>query len=210
VINYREQQEAAQRVVEAICLSGGEAVAIAGDVSRESEASGLVAQTVTRWGRLDVLVNNAGVTSDSLLVRTRTEEWHRVLDTNLNGAFLTTRAAVKQMIRQRGGRVINISSVVGLSGQAGQSNYAAAKAGLIGFSKSLALELAPREILVNVVAPGLIVSDMSAAMTPSAREALMGKIPLGRPGQPEEVASLATQGSYVTGQVFVVDGGLHM
>jgi 3-oxoacyl-[acyl-carrier protein] reductase len=174
-----------------------------------------VEATREQFGRVDILVNNAGMTRDALLVRMKDDDWDRVMDTNLKGAFLMTRAAARVMMRQRSGRVINISSTAGVMGNGGQANYSAAKAGLIGLTKATARELAHWSILVNAVAPGLIETDMTAAVPAAAREALLGQVPLGRIGSVQDVAEmvgfLAGDGaSYITGQVFHVNGGLYM
>jgi 3-oxoacyl-[acyl-carrier protein] reductase len=168
-----------------------------------------------RFGRLDLLVNNAGITRDGLLIRMKDDDWDRVMETNLRGAFLMTRAAAKSMVRQRSGRIINIASAAGAMGNAGQANYSAAKAGLVGFTKATARELAHWNILVNAVAPGLIETDMAAAIPAEAREALLAQVPLKRMGSARDVAEvvgfLAGDGAaYVTGQVFHVNGGLYM
>jgi 3-oxoacyl-[acyl-carrier protein] reductase len=170
---------------------------------------------VAAHGRIDHLVNNAGVTRDNLLLRMKDEEWRQVLDTNLTGAFLCTQAVLKPMLKQRSGRIITITSVVGLGGNAGQANYAASKAGVIGFTKSVAREVASRGITANAIAPGFIETDMTAAMSEKAREAVFAAIPLGRVGRPEDVAGAAVflvsdAAAYVTGQVLAVDGGFHM
>ncbi len=185
------------------------------DVADSAAVDALVKQVEGDFGSLDILVNNAGVTEDNLLLRLSDEDWDRVQDTNLKGAFHTIRAATKGMMRRRSGRIINITSVVGLTGNKGQANYAASKAGLIGLTKAVAKELASRGILCNAVAPGFIETEMTAAMTESAREQLSGQIPLGRLGSPDDVATvvrfLAGPGAgYITGQVIVVDGGMVM
>jgi 3-oxoacyl-[acyl-carrier protein] reductase len=195
--------------------SGGEALVAPGDVTDMKEIDGVVARAVDELGRLDVLVNNAGVTRDGLLVRMTEEQWRTVLDVNLTGAFLCTRAAAKAMLRQRSGRIVNISSVVGVMGNAGQVNYSASKAGLIGLTKSAARELAPRGITVNAVAPGFIVSPMTDELSDEAREKLSAMIPLGRLGLAQDVAEAVAflasgSASYITGQVLKVDGGMHM
>ena len=186
------------------------------DAARREDADGLVEAAKARFGRLDILVNNAGITRDGLLIRMKDEDWDRVLETNLKGAFLMTRAATKLMVRQKsGGRIVNVASAAGAMGNAGQANYSAAKAGLIGLTKAAARELAHWGILVNAVAPGLIETDMAAALPPEARDALLAQVPLKRIGTAREVAEvigfLAGDGAaYVTGQVFHVNGGLYI
>jgi 3-oxoacyl-[acyl-carrier protein] reductase len=185
------------------------------DVADPEQCNTLVKQVETDFGSLDVLVNNAGVTRDNLLMRIKDEDWDAVLDTNLRGAFNLMRAASRGMMKRRSGRIINISSVVGVTGNAGQANYAASKAGLIGMTKSVAKELAGRGVLVNAVAPGYIETDMTAELPEAARTALMSSIAMGRLGKPEDIAPavrfLAGPGaSYITGQVLVVDGGMVM
>jgi 3-oxoacyl-[acyl-carrier protein] reductase len=194
---------------------GGRVVGVAADAARREDADGLVEAARQAFGRLDVLVNNAGITRDTLLVRMKDEDWDQVMDVNLRGAFLMTRAGAKAMMRQRSGRIINIASTAGAMGNAGQVNFSAAKAGLIGLTKACARELAHWSILVNAVAPGLIETDMTSAISDAARAALMAQIPLARIGTAREVAEvvgfLAGDGaSYVTGQVFHVNGGLYM
>jgi 3-oxoacyl-[acyl-carrier protein] reductase len=201
--------------VSAIQAKGGKAEALALDVADRASVEAGVGQIVAQHGRIDHLVNNAGVTRDNLLLRMKDEEWRQVLDTNLTGVFLCTQAVLKPMLKQRSGRIVTITSVVGLGGNAGQANYAASKAGLIGFTKSVAREVASRGITANAIAPGFIETDMTAAMPEKAREALFGMIPLGRTGRPEDVAGAAVflvsdAAAYVTGQVLAVDGGFHM
>lgn len=196
-------------------LPGAGHQAFACDVADADAVAGLVSAVEEALGSLDILVNNAGVTEDNLLMRLKDEDWDRVLETNLKGAFLTIRAASRGMMRRRQGRIINISSVVGLTGNKGQVNYAASKAGLIGMTKAVAKELASRNILCNAVAPGFIETDMTAAMTDAAQDALKGQIPLGRLGTPNDIGAvvrfLAGPGAaYITGQVIVVDGGMVM
>jgi 3-oxoacyl-[acyl-carrier protein] reductase len=183
------------------------------DVTDVAAINSLVEAVERAFGSLDILVNNAGVTRDNIIVRLKDSDWTDVLDANLRGAFATSRAAARGMMKRRWGRIINISSIVGLMGNKGQSNYAASKAGLIGFTKSVARELASRNVLANVVAPGFIETDMTAAMSPEARTALQQQIPLERLGTPVDVANMVTflasdAASYITGQVFVVDGGM--
>jgi 3-oxoacyl-[acyl-carrier protein] reductase len=195
--------------------TGAAVAAVPGDVSKREDADRVVETARERFGRLDILVNNAGITRDGLLLRMKDEDWDRVLEVNLRGAFVMTRAAAKAMVRQKSGRIINISSAAGAMGNAGQVNYSASKAGLIGFTKASARELSHWSILVNAVAPGLIETDMAASIPAAAREGLLAQIPLGRVGTPREVAEvvgfLAGEGAtYITGQVFHVNGGLYI
>ena len=206
---------ALDELVEEIKAQGGQAWAVAGDVAVEADANNLVEQAVAVYDRLDILVNNAGITRDGLLLRMKSDDWDAVLDTNLKGAFLCIRAAAKIMSKQRAGRIINISSVVGEMGNAGQANYCASKAGLLGLTKSVARELARRNVTVNAVTPGFITTDMTDTLTDKAREALTEQIPLGRLGEADDVANAvlflaSDQSSYITGQVLGINGGMHM
>jgi 3-oxoacyl-[acyl-carrier protein] reductase len=204
----------ARAVADEIAGAGGRADAVALDVTAAGAAEEIVRATLERLGRIDILVNNAGIARDQLMLRMKREDWDAVLATNLTGAFALTQAVLKPMIRQRGGRIVCISSVVGQSGNAGQANYAASKAGLIGFAKAVALEVASRGITVNVVAPGLVETDMTRAITDGARDDWAAKIPLRRLGTPDDVASAvcflaSDEASYITGQVLAVNGGMY-
>ena len=206
--------ENARPVADEIVAAGGRAEAVSLDVTESGAAERLVAATVERHSRIDVLVNNAGIARDQLLLRMKRADWDAVLATNLTAAFTLSQAVLKPMIRQRGGRIVCISSVVGQSGNAGQANYAASKAGLIGFTKALALEVASRGITANVVAPGLIETDMTRALTESARDEWASKVPLRRLGTPADIASAvcflaSDEASYITGQVLAVNGGMY-
>lgn len=205
--------EQAQEVAAGIVAAGGQAMGVAADVASPQSAEALIQAAIDATGRLDILVNNAGITRDNLFVRMKQDEWDAVLDVNLHGVYNCTRAAVRPMMKQRFGRIINVSSIVGLMGNVGQTNYAASKAAVIGFSKSLARELASRNITVNVVAPGYIRSDMTDVLSDEIKEKLMEQIPMGRVGEPEEVAHAVLflvddASSYITGQTLVVDGGM--
>ncbi len=208
-------KEELEDVAREVRATGGTALVVPGDVTKAEEVDDVVRQVVSEFGRLDLLVNNAGITRDGLLLRMSDDQWRSVLEVNLTGAFLCSRAAAKVMLRQRSGRIINMASVVGIMGNAGQANYAASKAGLIGLTKSMARELAARGITVNAIAPGFIVSPMTDELSEEARQKLFSLIPLGRLGAAEDVAEavafFASPGaSYITGQVLKVDGGMHM
>jgi 3-oxoacyl-[acyl-carrier protein] reductase len=213
VINYAKSSTAADEVVAEIVAGGGEAIALQADVSKSEDVDKLIENTRTQFGQIDILVNNAGITRDTLMLRMKLEDWQAVIDLNLTGVFLCTKAVSKGMLKQKSGRIINIASVSGLMGNAGQANYSAAKAGVIGLTKTLAKEFATRGITVNAVAPGFIETDMTHDL--KAAE-ILKFIPLGRYGQPEEIAGmvrfLATDpaAAYITGQVFNVDGGMVM
>ncbi|MEO1133721.1 MAG: 3-oxoacyl-[acyl-carrier-protein] reductase [Cyanobacteria bacterium J06639_1] len=213
VVNYARSADAANEVVAEIADAGGEAIAIGGNMAEAEAVDALFAQTMDKWGRVDVLVNNAGITRDTLLLRMKPADWQAVIDLNLTGVFLCLKAATKIMMKQRQGRIINITSVVGIAGNAGQANYSAAKAGVIGLTKTAARELSSRNITVNAVAPGFIATQMTADLN---AEPILAGIPLGRMGEPEEVAGavrfLAADpaAAYITGQVLNVDGGMVM
>jgi len=214
-VTGRDQQRATEVAGEIAALSGRDVRGYAADVAETAQAIALVEAVEKDFGQLDILVNNAGLTRDNLLMRLKDDDWDAVINANLRGAFATCRAASRGMMKRRWGRIINVASVVGLIGNKGQANYAASKAGLIGMTKSIAKELASRNILANVVAPGFIETDMTAAMSAEARASMSAGIPLERLGTPEDIAGIvAVLASdltrYVTGQVFVVDGGLVM
>lgn len=213
VLTYTGSQAAADRVVAGIRDSGGVASAARVDVTDRAASNALVDAVVAEHARIDILVNNAGITRDGLLVRMSDEDWDGVIETNLTGAFVMTRAVAKHMMKQRSGAIVNVASIVGLSGNAGQANYAAAKAGMIGLTKSVARELAPRSIRVNAVAPGFIETDMTASLPATVREAALERIALRRFGSPTDVAKAVAflasdDAAYITGQVIVVDGGM--
>ncbi len=213
VVNYANSSAAAEEIVEEIVAGGGNAITLQADVSKAEEVENLFKAVMDKWQRIDILVNNAGITRDTLLLRMKPEDWQAVIDLNLTGVFLCTRAASKVMLKQRSGRIINIASVSGQMGNPGQANYSAAKAGVIGFTKTVAKELAVRGITSNAVAPGFITTDMTSGVQ---AEEILKYIPLGRYGQPEEIAGMVRflaadpAAAYITGQVFNVDGGMVM
>ncbi|MBZ8181664.1 3-oxoacyl-[acyl-carrier-protein] reductase [Oscillatoria salina] len=213
IVNYARSSQAAEDLVAEITSAGGEAIALQADVSDESQVDNLVKQTLEKLTKIDILVNNAGITRDTLLLRMKPADWQAVIDLNLTGVFLCTRAVSKLMLKQKSGRIINIASVAGQMGNPGQANYSAAKAGVIGFTKTVAKELAPRGITVNAIAPGFIATDMTSDLK---SEEILKYIPLNRYGKPEEVAGMVRflaadpAAAYITGQVFNVDGGMVM
>lgn len=214
VVNYASSSGAADTVVAEITTAGGQAIALQADVSKAEQVDTLISTVMDKFKRIDIFVNNAGITRDTLLLRMKPEDWQAVIDLNLTGVFLCTRAVSKIMLKQRSGRIINIASVAGQMGNPGQANYSAAKAGVIGFTKTVAKELASRGITVNAVAPGFIATDMTSNL--SNTEDILKYIPLGRYGQPEEIAGMVRflaadpAAAYITGQVFNVDGGMVM
>lgn len=215
VVNYAGSQGAAEETVALIRELGGEAISVQGDVALAADAEKMVAATIEAFGRVDILVNNAGITRDNLLMRMKEEDWDAVINTNLKGVFNCTKAVTRPMMKQRSGRIINITSVVGVVGNAGQANYCSAKAGVIGLTKSNAKELASRGITVNAVAPGYIETDMTGALGEEVKTKLFETIPLARLGRPEDIANVVAflasdKSNYVTGQVLNVDGGMVM
>ncbi len=215
VVNYAGNSEAAEKTAADCEALGAKATIIKADVSKAEDVDAIFALAVEEFGRVDILVNNAGVTRDKLLMAMTEEDFDKVVDTNLKGAFLCMKAASKLMTKQRSGRIINMSSVVGVRGNAGQVNYAASKAGIIGMTKSLAKELAGRNVTVNAIAPGFIDTDMTAVLSDKVKEAILGDIPMKKLGKPENIAKTAAffaqdESGYITGQVICVDGGMAM
>ncbi|MED4831699.1 3-oxoacyl-[acyl-carrier-protein] reductase [Geobacillus stearothermophilus] len=215
VVNYAGSEAKANEVVEMIRSLGREAIAVQADVARAEDVERLVKTALDQFGRLDILVNNAGITRDNLLMRMKEEEWDAVINTNLKGVFLCTKAVTRPMMKQRGGRIINIASVVGVIGNPGQANYVAAKAGVIGLTKTAARELASRNITVNAVAPGFITTDMTEALSEELKGEMLKQIPLARFGEPDDVARVVAflasdAAGYMTGQTLHVDGGMVM
>ncbi|MBQ5636855.1 MAG: 3-oxoacyl-[Selenomonadales bacterium] len=214
-VNYAGNQAAAEEVKQIIEENGGEAILVQADISNAESVDAMVAAVMEAFGRIDILVNNAGITRDTLLMRMKEADWNAVIQTNLTGVFYVTKAVSKIMMKQRYGKIVNMSSVVGLMGNAGQANYAAAKAGVIGFTKSMAKELAARNITVNAIAPGFIATDMTAVLSDKVKEDLATKIPMGRLGEADDIASavlflVSDSASYITGQTLNVDGGMVM
>ena len=214
-VNYAGNQAAAEEVKQIIEQNGGEAILVQADISNAESVDAMVATVMEAFGRIDILVNNAGITRDTLLMRMKEADWNAVIQTNLTGVFYVTKAVSKIMMKQRYGKIVNMSSVVGLMGNAGQANYAAAKAGVIGFTKSMAKELAARNITVNAIAPGFIATDMTAVLSDKVKEDLATKIPMGRLGEADDIASavlflVSDSANNITGQTLNVDGGMVM
>lgn len=214
-VNYAGSEARAEEVVQEIKQLGREAIKIQADVANTNDVQAMVKEVIQTFGSLDILVNNAGVTKDNLLLRMKEEDFDQVINTNLKGAFLCTKAVARQMMRQKSGKIINVASVVGVSGNPGQANYVAAKAGVIGLTKSTAKELASRNIHVNAVAPGFIATDMTDALTDEQKQGILDLIPLAKFGQPEDVAKVvrflaSKDADYITGQTLHIDGGMVM
>ncbi|SES74249.1 3-oxoacyl-[acyl-carrier-protein] reductase [Oceanobacillus limi] len=214
-VNYAGSEAKAQAVVEEIEQLGVKAMKIQADVSNEDSVKEMIKSVVNEFGSLDILVNNAGITRDNLLMRMKEEEFDQVINTNLKGVFVCTKSVTRQMMKQKSGRIINVASIVGVSGNPGQANYVAAKAGVIGLTKTTAKELASRNILVNAVAPGFISTDMTDELTDEQREGMLGMIPLAKLGTPEDVAKVvrflaSDDANYITGQTIHIDGGMVM
>jgi 3-oxoacyl-[acyl-carrier protein] reductase len=212
-VNYRSNDTEAANVIQAISGQGGEAFQVQADVADSEAVKGMVRQVLDKWSKLDILVNNAGVTRDGLLPRMSDDAWDEVINTNLRGAYLCTKFALRHMMNQSGGRIINISSLAGISGNAGQANYSASKGGLIAFTKSVAREVGPRNITANVIAPGFFVTDMTSKLPQETQDAILARIPLKRFGQPEDIAELVAflaseRSGYITAQVICIDGGV--
>ncbi len=215
IVNYNGSAQAAKEVVDTIVANGGQAKAVQASVAVDEDCKKMIEDALAEYGRIDILVNNAGITKDNLMMKITEEDFDAVMDTNVKGTFLTIKHMYRAFLKQRGGRIINMSSVTGLSGNAGQSNYAASKAAVVGLTKSVAKELAARGVTCNAIAPGFIETDMTAKMTDAAKEAVLSQIPMKKVGHvkdiAETVAFLASdKAAYITGQVISVDGGLHM
>lgn len=215
VVNYSGSEAKAKEVVAEIEALGSEAIAVRADVSNSEDVKAMMDQTIETFGKIDFLVNNAGITRDNLLMRMKEDEWDDVMNINLKGVFVCTKAVTRQMMRQRSGKIVNVASIVGVAGNPGQANYVAAKAGVIGLTKTTAQELASRNILVNAVAPGFITTDMTEALPEEVKEGMLRMIPLKRLGEPEHVAKtvaflLSDDANYITGQTIHIDGGMVM
>jgi 3-oxoacyl-[acyl-carrier protein] reductase len=215
VVNYSGSQEKAEAVAAEIRAEGGEAIAVKANVSDAEAVKAMIDETMNAFGSIDILVNNAGITRDNLMMRMKDDEWDDVINTNLKGVFVCTKAVTRQMMKQRSGRIVNISSIVGVMGNAGQANYVAAKAGVIGLTKTTARELASRGITANAIAPGFITTDMTDKLSEDIQKTMLAQIPLGRFGEAEEVAKAALflasdESSYMTGQTLHLDGGMVM
>ncbi|QPC46312.1 3-oxoacyl-[acyl-carrier-protein] reductase [Mangrovibacillus cuniculi] len=215
VVNYAGSEAKAMEVAEEVRALGTKAIVVQANVSNATEVQDMMKRAVEEFGSIDILVNNAGVTRDNLLMRMKEEEWDEVININLKGVFLCTKAVTRTMMKQRSGSIINVASIVGVSGNAGQANYVAAKSGVIGLTKTTAKELAPRGITVNAIAPGFISTDMTDKLTPEVKEAMLAQIPLARFGEPKDIASVVSflaseDAKYMTGQTLHVDGGMVM
>lgn len=214
-INYVNNKKKAQEVIDEIKENGVNGLAVKADISKEEDVLGMVDTINRELGQIDILVNNAGITKDNLIIRMKTEEWDKVIETNLKGTYLCTKAVVRGMMKKRYGKIVNVASVVGITGNSGQGNYSASKAGVIGFTKSMAKEFASRGINVNAVAPGFIETDMTKVLKEDIKDSLLKNVPMGRLGSPEDIANVviflvSEKADYITGQVINIDGGMVM